>query len=446
MKAVRGGILMLYSRPFAFRDAATIREHIGSFRRHSRFDVCPINTIYGFPPTLRDWQFDVIVMHYTLFASAHYGLGQRWLEYIDGCRESYKITFFQDEYYACPTRFAFLRNHKINCVYTLLDEVWGPRVYSDHTGIEMVVPTLAGYVSKEMLQAAQRFALPDSNRSIDIGYRTRPLSPYMGKSAREKTHIAEETLRRCQGLDLVLDIETEEHHRLYGKAWYQFLGQCRACIGVEAGVSVFDLDGSVYSRYRELRELYPQASFEEMVRRLEPVMSPEEGRIFYRTVSPRHFEAAAFGITQILFEGRYSGVLDEERHYISLKKDFSNFDEVIARFRSKDARSEITQAAWRDLIDSGAYSYERFINGFDRVLESCGLSPVRKHAFSKLMLRSNAVRPDVVASFVSRVLLEVMRRLYGWTQRSPFARRFVVPIIRPVMKPLVRLYKKRRQL
>ena len=29
-------------------------------------------------------------------------------------------------------------------------------------------------------------------------------------------------------------------------------------------------------------------------------------------------------------------------HYIPLKKDFSNFDEVIERFRDKDVRKELT--------------------------------------------------------------------------------------------------------
>ena len=49
----------------------------------------------------------------------------------------------------------------------------------------------------------------------------------------------------------------------------------------------------------------------------------------YRTISPRHFEAAAFRICQVLFEGEYSGVLRPMVHYIPLKKDFSNFDQVV---------------------------------------------------------------------------------------------------------------------
>ena len=53
-----------------------------------------------------------------------------------------------------------------------------------------------------------------------------------------------------------------------------------------------------------------------------------EDVVYYRTISPRHFEAAALRVCQVLFEGRYSGVMEPMRHYIPLRKDFSNFDEV----------------------------------------------------------------------------------------------------------------------
>ena len=53
-----------------------------------------------------------------------------------------------------------------------------------------------------------------------------------------------------------------------------------------------------------------------------------EDNIPYRTISPRHFEASALRLCQILLEGKYSGVMRPMVHYIPLKKDFSNFDEV----------------------------------------------------------------------------------------------------------------------
>lgn len=440
-----GRILLLFSRPFAFRDASTIREHIGSLPRHSAFSFFTANTNYGFPPSLSGQRFDAIVLHYTLFASAVFGLNAQWLEYIDRCTSSYKIAFFQDEYFACPHRFAFLRDHRIDCVYTLLNAEWAPRVYGDHANIETVIPTLAGYVSEDMVRATSKFALSDAERSIDIGYRSRPLLPYMGRAAREKTFIAEETKRRSAGLGLHLDIETSEQHRLYGNAWYRFLGLCKTSLGVEAGVSVFDLEGVVYRRYLDLLETRPDASFEEMAQLLAPVMDPWEDRVFYRTISPRHFEAAAFGICQVMFEGRYSDILEPMRHYIPLKKDFSNFGDVLELLQSPAERERITKGAYADLIRSGAFSYRDFARGFDLMLLRIGLKPPAVRVTASATTRLAFSRPRELPRVSRQILRAVLWGIRSWTQRSRFSRRFILPVAGPAIERAEQWYKKCRQ-
>jgi hypothetical protein len=95
----------------------------------------------------------------------------------------------------------------------------------------------------------------------------------------------------------------------------------------------------------------------------------------YRTVSPRHFEAAALRSCQVLYEGHYSGTMEPLVHYIPLRKDFSNFDEVVERIRDGALRRELTDNAHRDLIASERYSYAAFIGGFDEELVAAGLVP-----------------------------------------------------------------------
>jgi hypothetical protein len=95
--------------------------------------------------------------------------------------------------------------------------------------------------------------------------------------------------------------------------------------------------------------------------------------VYYRTISPRAFEAAAVRSCQILFEGRYSGILKPMVHYIPLQKDFSNFDEVIALYRDESFRRQLTDNAHRDLIASGKYSYQKFIERFDRLFMEMGM-------------------------------------------------------------------------
>ena len=86
-----------------------------------------------------------------------------------------------------------------------------------------------------------------------------------------------------------------------------------------------------------------------------------DGVVDLRTISPRHFEAAAFRVCQVLFEGHYAGAMEPMRHYIPLRKDFSNFDDVVAALRDDALRRELTDNAHRDLIASGAYDYAPFV-------------------------------------------------------------------------------------
>ena len=79
-------------------------------------------------------------------------------------------------------------------------------------------------------------------------------------------------------------------------------------------------------------------------------------------------------LTQILYEGEYQGIMRPMVHYIPLKKDFSNFDEVIGLLGDNEFRQRITDNCYRDLIASGRYSYQNFIESFDRELLETGCS------------------------------------------------------------------------
>jgi len=442
-----GGLLVLYHRPVFGKDALTVREHIGAFGRFSRFPVCAVNTQLGFPAGLRRMEFPAIVLHYSLFGSAKYPMEQAFVDYLDTSRTSYKVAFFQDEYYFCPKRFAFINEHRIDTIYTLLEDRHFQDVYGKYTSVTDIVPTLTGYVSDELIAAAKRYGRADKDRRIDVGYRGRELLPYMGRAACEKTQIAAAFREHTRDLGLVLDMETKEFRRLYGADWYRFLGDCRGCLGVEAGVSVFDLEGAVYAAYEKLRTDYPQAGFDEMAARLAPVMDPWEDRIFYRTISPRHFEAAAFRICQILYEGRYSGVLEAGRHFIALKKDFSNLDDVLQTFRDPAARARITDAAYKDLVASGAYSYRRFVEQFDAHLLARGLSPAPvvgvRLAFEVLLCEH---RPVALRLRLKSLLVSTLRRGMRKLHTMPFlGEKVLLPVLRPTLGWAIRRYKARLQ-
>ena len=86
--------------------------------------------------------------------------------------------------------------------------------------------------------------------------------------------------------------------------------------------------------------------------------------------------AIAMRTALVLFEGEYSGIVQPNRHYIPLKKDFSNVDEVLERLRDDAAILGMTQRAYDDVLASGCHDYASFVRQFDLMLESelgCGV-------------------------------------------------------------------------
>jgi hypothetical protein len=367
-----GGALLIYDRPITpfHRNASTVVEHASSFARHSRLGVIEVNADAGFPAGLDGIEFDAVILHYSLFGMARYRLDAGFLRYL---RETgaYKVAFFQDEYFACQRRFAFLNEYDIDCVYTCLEPHQYDQVYGRYARVRRLESTLTGYVSEHLLEAAERFAKPDEEREIDVGYRGRPLPPYLGRGAQEKTLIGERFAELASSSGLRLDIAGAEADRLYGDDWYRFMAGCRCILGVESGASAFDLEGEVFAEYDALRANGGPVTVEDLksLERWDHVVD-------LRTISPRHFEAAAFRVCPVLFEGRYAGVLEPGRHYIPLAKDFSNLDEVIASIRDSALRREVTDRAHRDLIASGRYSYARFVEGVDNTLAEAGVEPL----------------------------------------------------------------------
>jgi hypothetical protein len=46
-----------------------------------------------------------------------------------------------------------------------------------------------------------------------------------------------------------------------------------------------------------------------------------------------------------MFPGRFNDILVADRHYLALRHDYSNFDEVVARFHDPAVRERIVEEA-----------------------------------------------------------------------------------------------------
>jgi hypothetical protein len=368
------GVLVLYA-DYGTPYAGTMREHIHSFRRYSRYPVYEVNTTLDFPATLPRFDFAAIVLHYSLFGIVPYAIGEPYLSFLEAAGDCYRIAFFQDDYRFCRERFDFIDRYRIDCAYTLIEPRWHAETFFARSSVRKVVHTLPGYVSPELLEAAAHWGRPDAEREIDVGYRGRDVPYYLGVAGREKTVIAQEFIRRAQESDLRLDVSADGDDRIYGDGWYAFLGNCKSVLGVEGGASLVDLDGEVQAIYDRLLAEKPDLTWEEFSRLAQPELARWDYRITDLTASPRIFEAAAFRCAQVLFTGRYADLIEPGDHYFALEKDFGNFDDVVEQLRDPALRRSVADAAYEHLISSGEYTYEGFVGGVDRLLEEEGVLP-----------------------------------------------------------------------
>ena len=134
--------------------------------------------------------------------------------------------------------------------------------------------------------------------------------------------------------------------------------RCKYTIAIEGGASILDKDGSL----REKTEAYlvqnPQADFAEVEKACFP---GRDGELVYKAISPKHLESCATRTCQILVEGDYNGILIPGTHYIELKQDFSNINQVLRTAQEDQIRAKITQRAYNDIIASGQYTYRYFV-------------------------------------------------------------------------------------
>ena len=107
------GVLVLYHYP-ARSNAATIMENVNAFERYSAFNTWKVNTAFGFPKGLGKISFRVIVFHYSIVGRGRCRFDREFADYIDSCRDSHKVAFFQDEYHYCKHRFAFIERYGID--------------------------------------------------------------------------------------------------------------------------------------------------------------------------------------------------------------------------------------------------------------------------------------------------------------------------------------------
>lgn len=253
------------------------------------------------------------------------------------------ITFLGNEYDLLDEKIRFLRDVGCEYVCTQLPLAAGHYLYGECETSRIVEMPHA-------LNPVHYHPILDAPRDTDIGFVGDIYWPFIGD--RERTEVIEWFERYGEDRGLRCDIRKE---RLARDEWHRFLNGCNALIGAESGTYYLNERGRLLDRARHYNLFEDRgASFDDVFERFYRGQTPEMSG---KCISSRHFEPIGTKTCQVLLEGDYNGILEADRHYIAIKKDFSNIDEVIARYRDADYRNRMVEETYDYVMSEHTYRH-----------------------------------------------------------------------------------------
>lgn len=245
-------------------------------------------------------------------------------------------------------------------------------------------------------------AVAMEKRPIDIGTRTYEYGPYMGDNERNKLLQFFATHKFAD--QLVVDLSAKS--RFGRQGWAAFLNDCKGTVATEAGSyylekddhtinaiveyvrkgrrqpvkRVVDYDSGIQDMYEKLpgflkplvkKIMYPvvkklfnikhqyqifeNISFEEIYDRFYSKYPSHQPPVYTKAISSRHFDAIGTKTCQIMFKGEFNGILQADRHYLALERDFSNIDDVMKRFLDLDYRRQMVDRTYAYVLSEHTY-------------------------------------------------------------------------------------------
>lgn len=407
---MRKKVILITKTVLYGKDANTIVDHSTSFPKYSKFNVTTVNLnrvgrffCNNFNKYINSYH--AVIIHYSVptFVEDDYNRLKLLLSGFRGV----KIIFIQDEYRYVKKVNNVLINLGIDIVYSCAGLKEARVIYKeavDAIGVD-VKDMLTGYIPESLISIKTKKI---QNRDNDIVYRARKLPYYFGKNCQEKCFIGEEFLKRSSSCDIRVDISSKEEDRIYGKKWISFLSNSRASLGVESSICIIDYEGEIFDKAPLYIAENPDVTFEE-IRRL--FLKNAENIIDIKVISPRIFEAICCKTALVLFEGKYSNRIKEWDHYIPLKRDFSNFDQVISLIRDDDYIQKMVDRAYRDVVINGKNTYKYFISGVDEDIKDC-LDSKKKQI--KVIVGSGVLFNFYYKfNFILKIVYKVMLKIYN---------------------------------
>ena len=418
-------ILVVYAYS-EYEMRASTWDHLYCFQKHANHRCFYINLAVNSIPTYFQYlRFDLIIFH-TLFICQRWNLTdfQKAVKKAEPLRKLnvVKIALPQDEFLQTDVLCEFINEFKIDYVFSVAPESEWHKIYPtvDFQRVRFFT-ILTGYLEDNTIKKIQELEKTITCRSIDIGYRAWQVDPWLGRHGMQKSRITELFQKESQKKNLITDLSVRTEDAFLGDDWYKFLLSCKYTIGVEGGASILDTDGKIRKATNQFLLEHPDASFDEVETHCFPTL---DGSLQLFAISPRHLEACLTRTCQVLIEGKYNEVLLPGKHYIKLKADFSNIEDVLEIIKSDNLRNEITRQAYEDIVLSEKYTYKNFV---EWLLNQC-LNQVKiEHNISSVSRKSiKSVLGD-----------DVLCDLANWLDRFDWIKVFIISSPKRLFKRLI---------
>jgi hypothetical protein len=254
-----------------------------------------------------------------------------------------KIVFFVgNEYNLLDDKIGFLKSVKADFICSQLPVEAAQWLYEECADSKVLLTPHA-------LNPRVYFPIPDSARTIDIGFIGDFYHYLTGDT--ERTHLVQFFQQHGRDHELTCGLRTK---RLPRTEWAQFLRTCHGILGAESGTYYLDRTGQKIKAAKEYVRSHSKATFPEVYEKFfKNSVNPISGK----AISSRHFEPIGTKTCQILIEGHYNGILKPDEHYISVKKDLSNIEEVIRRFKDVSYRTDMVEKTYEFIIASHTYKH-----------------------------------------------------------------------------------------
>ncbi|MET3839605.1 hypothetical protein [Bradyrhizobium sp. OAE829] len=356
-------ILVAYSSSSTY--VSTTMEYLLSLKKFTKFDVDYVHVTGGAQVNFDLNEYDVIFHSYCCRLILDDYVSDSYKQALLNFR-GLKIISVQDDYDRTARLHQELRRLGFHVLVTPVPCDFWHLAYpaSELPGLR-IVNALTGYLPEGFLDRRPSI-VPLDERRVSVAYRGRNLGPKYGRLGFDKYEIGRRMAELCSARNIPHDIAMDDASRIYGTAWFEFLGVSRTMLGCESGSNLFDFDGEFEKTIEQFEAAQRRkATYQEF----EDVTRPIEASFDMGQISPRAFETAMMMTPMILFRGNYSGAMEADAHYLPLEKDFSNVDEVLAKVGDTEYLAAMADRAYRHLIRPEKYGYQAFGRMIEETIE-----------------------------------------------------------------------------